>query len=238
MTFNPEPDFIDYAAQIGASGRWGAVNKAIERLAKNPRSDNAWYVQLLASLCSKVFSEYLLLKKEYANDQDDDASLLAWRARNLLELSVWSEYCTKSKANARRLYEDAGLDVAEIYTTFQKWGKATAQDANFLEPFTNAKQELSERAASEGIEILDGSYKRVRDAAKECGNERHYDVIFKFLSKLAHPTAMQIMAPPDPAGVQIQRACFFRQGCVNFTGAFHALEGCLLTLADDLHSAS
>jgi hypothetical protein len=237
MALNPEPDFVDHAEQIGVSGRWNAVNVAIERLAKNPGPDNAWYVQLLAGLCSKVFSEYLLLKAAYANDQGDDASLIAWRARNLLELSVWSVYCTKSRANACRLYEDAGRDVAEIYTTFQKWGKATAQDANFLEPFTNAKQELFERAALEGIETLDGSYKQVRDAAKECGRELHYNAVFKFLSKFAHPTAMQIMAPPDAVRPQVQRACFFRQGCVYFTGAFHALEGCLLALADDIHSA-
>jgi hypothetical protein len=128
--------------------------------------------------------------------------------------------------------------VADIFTVFQNWGKATEQDANFLDPLANAKHELSERAASEGIETLDESYKQVHDAAKEGGNELHFRVSFKFLSKFAHPTAMQILAPPDTAKTLMQRDCFLSLGCLYFTGAFSALEGCLLSLANDVKSES
>jgi hypothetical protein len=220
--------FVDDAAQVGASARWDAVNAAIERLARNPGSDNAWYVQVLGALCSKVFSEYLLLKNAYAEKREEDASQLAWRARNLLELSVWSMYVAQSRANARRLYEDAGRDAADIFAAFQTWGEATAQDTQFLDLFTSAKQELSARAASEGIESLDGSYKRVHEAANECGRGNHFRLSFKMLSKFAHPTAMQTLAAPEAAVNLMQRDCFFSQGCLFFTGAFVALERLLL----------
>jgi len=108
-----DPEFsrlVDEAANIAAPGRWAAVNKGIKHLAANSGADNDWWVQLFASLCSQVFSEYLFLKRAH-EEKRDEASLLAWRARNLLELSVWCLYCSKSRENARRLYADAGRDV-------------------------------------------------------------------------------------------------------------------------------
>lgn len=96
------------AAQVGASGRWGAVNAALVRLAAKPGLDNVWYVELLGALCSKIFAEYLLLRNAFEEKKGDDASLLAWRARNFLELAVWSIYFSKGRENAHRLFEDAG----------------------------------------------------------------------------------------------------------------------------------
>ncbi len=224
-----DPEFlrlVEAAADISASGRWTAVNARIEALVANPGSDNAWWVQLFASLCAHNFTEYHSLKHAYENKQNDDAALLAWRARNLLELSVWSTYCAKNRACARRVYEDAGHDLCEIFDTFTKWGVATTQDSDWLEPLAEAKRNLSERALRlEGIDSIDGPYQQVRQAAKECGLGEHFNLSFKLLSKFAHPTAMQILAPPNEKSEQLQREMFFSQGCLFFTGAFNALEG-------------
>jgi len=118
---------VDEAANISGSGRWAAVNERIEYLSAHPGVDNSWWVQLLGSLCFQVFSEYLSLKRAHEGKRDG-ASLLAWRARNLLELSVWCLYCSKSRDNARRVYEDAGRDVFGLFSAFTKWGTATVQD--------------------------------------------------------------------------------------------------------------
>ena len=56
----------------------------------NPGPDDAWHVQLSGCLCSQLFSEYLLLKRADGDESDRDSSLLAWRGRNLLELTAWS----------------------------------------------------------------------------------------------------------------------------------------------------
>lgn len=224
-----DPEFsrlVNEAAGIASSGRWAAVNARIEALAANPGPDNAWWVQLFASLCSQNFGEYLSLKRTYENKQNDDAPLLAWRARNLLELSVWSTFCAKSRDNARRVYEDAGRDVRGIFDAFIKWGAATAQASDWLDPLAAAKQDLSERARLlDGITSLDGSYKQLSEAAKESGIGDHFSLSYKMLSKFAHPTAMRILAAPDEKKENLQRDCFFSQGCLFFTGAFHALEG-------------
>jgi hypothetical protein len=225
-----DPEFsrlVDEASNIAASGRWAAVDQRIKQLAANPGAGNDWWVQLFASLCSKIFSEYLSLKRAH-EEKRDEASLLAWRARNLLELSVWCLFFSKSRENARRLYEDAGRDVLGLFGAFTKWGAATAQDPDWLDLFTGAKQDLSQLAASDGIASLDGPYKRVNEAANESGIGDHFSLSYRMLSKFAHPTAMQILAPPDEAKAALQKDYFFSQGCLFFTGAFVALEGQLL----------
>jgi uncharacterized protein DUF5677 len=218
---------VDESASIPASGRWGAVNEKIKQLAANPGVNNDWWVQLFGSLCFQIFSEYLSLKRAHG-EKRDEVSLVAWRARNLLELSVWCLYCSKSRENARRLYEDAGRDVLGLFSAFTKWGTATAQDPDWLDLITGAKQDLSQRAISDGIASLDGPYMQVSDAAKEAGIGEHFSLSYRMLSKFAHPTAMQILAPPDEAKAALQKDCFFSQGCLFFTGAFTALEGQLL----------
>ena len=228
---DPEsPRLVDDAAAIASSGRWAAVSERIETLAAHPGIENAWWVQLFGALCSHNFSEYMLLKKAYENRQRDDVPLLAWRARNLLELSVWCNYCAQNRENARRVFEDAGRDASELFGAFNKWGTATAQPVDWSNRLASAKQGLSERAFhNEGIDSLDGTYKQVRDAAKKCGLGEHFSLGFKFLSKFAHPTAMRILSSPDEKREDLQRDMFFSYGCLFFTEAFNALEGQLRT---------
>lgn len=192
-----DPEFsrlVEEAANVAATGRWTSLNEQIERLLSNPGQDNEWWVQLLGSLCFQVFSEYLSLKREYEEKRDE--SLLAWRARNLLELSVWCFYCTKSRANARRLYEDAGRDALGLLSAFTRWGTATAQAPEWLDLFTGAKKEVAEQAAAVGIAPLNESYTHVSEAAKDAGIGDHFALSYRMLSKFAHPTAVKIMAPP------------------------------------------
>jgi hypothetical protein len=221
---NPEfAKFVNDAADVKTSGRWTAMNAKIERLAAKPGTGDEWHVQLFGSLCYQVFSEYHRLESAYGAEHEN-ASLLAWRARNLLELSVWSRYFVTSKEHARRLYEDAGRDILDLVSAFEKWGQTTAQPADWLGPLASGKQDLSQRAAADGIETLAGAYKHVSEAAKDCEMGDHFALSFKMLSKFAHPTAMQILGAPDEGRHALQRDCFFSQGCLFFTGAFAALE--------------
>ncbi len=229
-----DPEFqrlVDAAADVAASGRWNAANERIKNLAANPGSGNEWHVQLLGCLCAQIFSEYLALKRAYVDGRERESSPLAWRARNLLELSVWSLYCAKDRPHARRLYEDAGRDVLGIYSAFEKWGAATAKEPDFLALFSTAKEELSGRAVADGTTSLDGDFKRVNKAAEEVGIGVHFRLSYKMLSKFAHPTAMRIMAPPDEPRTTLQRDCFFSEGCLFFRGAFDSLENQLLMSA-------
>jgi hypothetical protein len=215
------------AANIKESGRWAAMNEKIACLAKNPGDGNAWQVQLLGALCFQVFSEYRRLQDARGAERTDP-SLLAWRARNLLELSVWSTYFARSRENAWRLYEDAGRDAKNVLDVFEQWGQVAGQPVDWLSPIADGKNHLSRRAASEAIGSLDGRYMRVDDAAGECGLKDMLKVVNKMLSKFAHPTAMQILGMVDEERQSLQRDTFHALGCCFFVGAFSALENSLM----------
>lgn len=223
--------FIAQAEEIKTSGRWKALNDNIRCLADNHNGHEEWQVQVLASLCAQNFSGYIAMKKAY-EDSGSEPSLIAWRARNLLEISIWSLYCAQNKENTRIFYEDAGRDVVGIYDAFTKWGKATSQNNDWLDPIEGAKQDISQRAASEGIESLEGGYKQVRDAASACNVGDHFKISYKLLSKFAHPTAMLIIAPPDYEKEKLQKDIFYNDGCMSFVNAFGALEGVLSVLVE------
>jgi hypothetical protein len=225
---------IREAVEIETSGRWSALNQKICQLADNHKGHEAWQIEVLGALCFKNFSEYSALKKAY-EDSGSEPSLLAWRARNLLEISVWSHYCAQNRDSARVFYVDAGRDVVGTYDAFTKWGKITSQDDEWLNPLENAKQDISTRAVSKGIESLDGSYKQVRDAALECEFGDDFNVSYKLLSKFAHPTSMLIMAGAEPEKEELQKRLFFSHGCMFFIGAFTALVNALSAL--DAHPA-
>jgi hypothetical protein len=199
------------------------MNEKIDCLAKIPGAGNEWQVQLLSALCFQVFSEYLRLK-DARTAEHTDPSLLAWRARNLLELSVWSAYFAKSRENAWRLYEDAGRDAKNVLDIFENWGQVVGPPADWLSLIADSKNDLRRRAASQGIESLDGGYMRVEDAAGECGLKDMFKTMNKMLSKFAHPTAMQILGNADGEKQSLQGDTFYALGCCFFLGAFNALE--------------
>ena len=226
--------FVADAANITESGRWAAMSEKIVCLAKNPGVGNAWQAQLLEALCYQVFSEYRRLRDARAAERPDP-SLLAWRARNLLELSVWSTYFGRSRENARRLYEDAGRDAKNLLDAFERWGQTAGQPVDWLSAIADGKNDLSLRATSEGIESLDGRYMRVEDAASQCGLKDVFKTMNKILSKFAHPTAMQILGVADDEKQSLQRDTFYALGCCFFLGAFGALEKSVPFARDLVH---
>lgn len=218
--------FVTAATEIRQSGRWAALNENIISLANDPGVGNEWQVQLLGALCFQVFSEYMRLTEAYSSDQADPA-LLAWRARNLLELSVWAAYFALNRNNARRLYEDAGRDVKNVLDVFERWGREAVEPVDWLAALAEDKDELSRRAAREGIDSLDGSYMRIERAAAECGLKDMFTTMNKLLSKFAHPTAMQILGMADDDKQSRQLEMFHALGCCFFAGAFGSLESCV-----------
>lgn len=213
---------VHLALQISTSGRWEAINEKVRALAQAPGMRPPWWIQVMGGLLSKAFAEYLSLKRSF--DHKGEPSLLAWRARNLLELSIWSHYCSKTEEHARRLYEDAGRDEIGIYEEFSKWGTATSKDQDFLDLFSEASKNLEQRAKNEGISSLDGKFKEVADAAKELGLGHHYKLSNRMLSKFAHPTALSILSVANQKTEQEQRELFFAFGCLFFVGAFTFIE--------------
>jgi hypothetical protein len=223
---------ISVADEIRTSGRWTALNQKICQLADNHNGYEAWQIQVLAALSARNFSEYLALKKAY-EDTGSEPSLLAWRARNLLEISVWSLYCAQSTENARVFYKDAGRDVVDLCRAFTDWGTSTSQGNDWLDSIADVKQDISQRAATVGIESLEETYTRLTNVVDKCGLGVPFKPTYRKLSKFAHPTAMLIMALPDMEKEKVQRDMFYSDGCVFFVNAFTTLERALSVLVEN-----
>ena len=234
MTHNQKfSQFSVDAAKIRESGGWEALNKKIIFLAESAESSDEWQAQQHGALCFQVFSEYMRLQEVYTAERAD-TSLLAWRARNLLELCVWSTYFVRSRENARRLCEGAGRDAIDLLNAFESWGKKTEQPVDWLSTIANGKSDLSDRAATEGIENLSGKYMNVSNAADECGLKERFIILNKLLSKFAHPTVMQILGMVDDNKTRLQLDTFYELGCNFFVNAFNALEKSISFVGDDL----
>lgn len=221
-----DPIFSQFAleaAKIKEGGRWAALNLKIVAHAENATMGNEWWPKLLGSLCFQVFSEFLRLQNAYEQERTDPA-LLAWRARNLLELSIWATYVASSVENARRFYEDAGRDAMECLQLFKNWGEKNDQPTDWLSVISVSQNNLSDQAASVGITDLSGKYMSVLKAAEECGLKEAFSTWNKLLSKFAHPTAMQILGELNDKTNCIQKETFFGLGCCFFIGAFNAFE--------------
>lgn len=123
---------------------------------------------------------------ELANKQND-ISCVAWRARNLLELLIWVDYCHLSDENAAEFAEDQARDAVDalnLPASFSLGG---------LFNFQGARKDVIQMAKDAGFDTVDDNYARVSDIAKELGHGEMFKNVNKLLSKFAHPTAMAVM---------------------------------------------
>jgi hypothetical protein len=135
----------------------------------------------------KYVIENELAELEHAM-KERPVNAVAWVGRNLLELWVWTVYCTRSPENARRFFDDAARDALGALNLPD--GMFT-NDPNFS--FKTARTEILAEAKQKGVEGLDSSYQRVSDAARDIGKEEYYLAANKLYSKFAHPTALWVM---------------------------------------------
>lgn len=217
-------EFVEQAASIATSGRWDAVNEAVKLWAARPKTkDEIWYGELFGNLCSRVFYEYAALKDAYAAPPPkDDLALLSWRARNLLELSVWATFCARDRNQARQFFEDLGRDASNLLRAFQTWGEATNQSPDWFQQGADARDGLANAALERGVASIDGKFTDVEGAAREIGIAHHFKLTNRLLSKFAHPTAMLILGNSETR--KMLKDSVFADGCLCFVGACTALE--------------
>jgi hypothetical protein len=148
-------------------------------------------------------------------EENRPMNAVAWIARNLVELAVWTEYCAESSDNAVSFFHDSGRDAAEL----MKMPDSFSKDPAFS--FKTARVELLKEAAEKGVHDLDERYQAVRDAANTIGQRENYIWLNKLLSKFAHPTSLWIMT--DHEHVEPFRDLFAKGGRTNAEGALETI---------------
>jgi hypothetical protein len=138
---------------------------------------------------------------------------VAWAARNLLELSIWVDYCNLSNAHAKRFRDDSARDLI---------GFSKAIQSIYVEGYGTPAQDLDDAmrrlvAFAEktfNVAGLDDDFERVSDAAEEVGRRTTFSSLNKLFSKFAHPTALSLNSV-TPEGVEADdamREMFFVDG--------------------------
>jgi len=130
---------------------------------------------------------------------DMPVTLVAWHARNLLELLIWTEYCLQSADNAAQFMIDAIRDIGDMIRVIPKSAlEGNEQGRDLLDRFNESRVELAEVI---GDGEVNKKYMNVRDAANAIGKLPLYELNMKVLSKWAHPTALAVMMhgqlPPE-----------------------------------------
>jgi hypothetical protein len=137
-------------------------------------------------------------------------STLAWVVRNLLELSIWIDFCCDSDKSARRFQDDAIRDMygwsKAILSLYKK--KHAAEHKNLAKKMGD----LEEFAKSRGLAALEDDFKRVRDAAEELGRDADFGPRYKLYSKFAHPTAWVVHSASSIEADEDFRDMFFIDG--------------------------
>jgi hypothetical protein len=136
----------------------------------------------------------------HAANERKSISTVAWLHRNILELWVWTEYCSKSPQHAHEFALDAGRDACdalEILDTDD--ARATAEA-------------VRNTALSRGFTSITRRYTTTSDAAKEIGQKALFTRWNKVMSKFAHPTAIFILGDLGEHETRF-REQFYSVGC-------------------------
>jgi hypothetical protein len=90
--------------------RFDALTPFTPILTKTSRLE-AWHHNVIGAIALRTRANFYHLRTSI---QGSSLEYMAWASRNLLELFVWAVYATKSKDNARRLFEDQVIDTADL----------------------------------------------------------------------------------------------------------------------------
>jgi hypothetical protein len=191
-------------------------------------ADN-WYSDSLMHLFSELTMAHSLLELTYNDERQlfilGKPSILAWRARNLLELSIWIYYFCHDRKCARRFYDDQARDMFDMMDGFKKLIAVMPTTEQSLHEVVQAsKTRIAELAALQGMSDLDEQYTRVFQAARELQVGEFFASVNKFLSKFAHPTALIVFTFQDETHRAEMCEFFFAFGAIFFTVSFGELE--------------
>jgi hypothetical protein len=147
-------------------------------------------IEKISKAVNLVVSELIETRKSRPS-----LSVVALLARNLLELRVWTEFCTKSAKDAKTLYLDAVRDVDDLIRCVSSVDVNLYPGAtDMIKKYADLRVEL-DNALEPGE--MDGTYQKVNKAAKQIGL-RGFEMKYKILSKFTHATSLTIMVGQLP----------------------------------------
>ena len=216
-------EYVRLSESVVNSDRWSLLEEKIVSFEEDelltPRQR-----KVLFTLFCALRTEYDAIIHDYYNNKYTSRSLLAWRARNLLEINTWCRFCCEDVKNADLLFKWAAEDQLELEAKMEKWAEATNHLATMSERIERVRQDVANQAEKHGVSDLAANYKSPLAAAETIGFEQDFKIHNKILSKFAHPTPMLLFSEELDDGMPKRAFYFFSQGCLFFYDAFFRLE--------------
>ena len=161
-------------------------------------------------------------------------STIAWLTRNLLELSIWIEFCNETTEQAQRFNADATRDLYGISKAVQT---LVVLDKGLEDvELRGSQQRLSAFGQSLGIDQLSDDFKRVSDAAEVLGRRKVFLGLNKVLSKFAHPTAWAVNSVLSLEADTGLRNMFFSDGVAMAIDSLNSIRNFILKSYPELNS--
>ena len=187
--------------------RIAAAGKALCEAMENAKNEsNTVVIDTLYGLITEAFCNYMEMLTT-----SPKTSIYAFHARTILECLVWVRYCLADPQNAIRFNEDANRDMEGLNLALKKFADPVSgipgalETIRWIEP--NDGDHIREVLTKQ---ITDTRYKDVKEAAKEQGHGHLYEFLYKFFSKLAHPTALIIKGNfRGEAGKPVSESCLY-----------------------------
>jgi hypothetical protein len=155
-----------------------------------------WHLNVLIGIAHEALKMQFHLKRAY---KERELNYLAWAARNLLELRIWSMYVAKSEQNAWRFHQDQFIDGLTSIRPMEKAADkiGSTVDAEFLRSTAAAlRSMLTPLADNAGVTEANG-YLSPKLVARELGIAGKFEVHNTITSKLLHATGLSVLVAGD-----------------------------------------
>ena len=164
--------------------------------------------------------------------QNTDISLLAWGARNTLELSVWTEYAATSEKNAKRLCDEMILDGSNMVQVASKLANLVPDQPELIDKMKALRETLQPKMDAAGLEGNE-AYLRFKQIVKDAYNKEVHEAFCYFhhlLSKFVHPTSYLLIGNHSNEPFPQIATPFFKLGADFSIGSVDHVEKHVLQL--------
>ncbi len=148
---------------------------------------------------------------------------LAWATRGLVELALWTEYCSRSPVNDQLFLQDTIRDHVGLLAALGIAERAVPGGDNPAE-LDQLQALLIKVGSTLGMNDLSAKFTPVSKAARDMGVMDLYTRVNTVLSKFVHPTALVTNSPVPDELVDVFSNMFIQISDVSASAIFEMVK--------------
>jgi hypothetical protein len=186
------PDTPKYVAQLDRRFSLNIVKTNMEIFKRESPELPFWYLNVFIGISGEALKMQYHLKRAR---QECEVNYIAWAARNILELRIWTLFASSSRENALRFHKDQYVDGLSAVRAMERAAQRVPRDvdAECLRAAANVlRKPMEERAKLEGVdESL--PFLSAKVLSKQFQLDGEFEVFQVLCSKLLHSTGFSVL---------------------------------------------